>query len=217
MERIKKIASFCQGSKVVCDIGCDHAYALVYAIQEYGVEQGIAVDIAEGPLINAKKTIEEYHLDKQIKTILSDGFDAIEGDSFDTAILAGMGGILICDILKRALPKLKNKSLIIEANSDTYRIRSLLSSNGFTLVDEDALYDHGKYYEILVFEEGISNYDQLDIIYGPHLRTTRPEAFIKYYQKKLELLSSIIPQIQDEREKEEKLCLSKEIQGILEG
>ena len=217
MDRIKKIASLCQGSKVVCDIGCDHAYALVYAIQKYGVEQGIAADIAEGPLMNAKKTIEEFHLDKQIKTILSDGFDAIEKDSFDTAILAGMGGILICDILKSALPILKNKKLIIEANSDTYRIRSLLFLNGFTLVTEDALYDHGKYYEILVFEEGNLSYDQLDIIYGPYLRRIKPEAFIKYYQKKIELLSSIIPQIQDEKEKEEKQSLYKEIQSVLEG
>ncbi|MDE7385308.1 MAG: class I SAM-dependent methyltransferase, partial [Anaeroplasmataceae bacterium] len=130
MDRIKRIASLCKGSKVVCDIGCDHAYALVYAIKEYGVEQGIAADIAEGPLSNARKTIEEYHLEKQIKTILSDGFDAINSDSFDTAILAGMGGILICDILKRALPKLRNKKLILEANSDIYRIRDLLIHNG---------------------------------------------------------------------------------------
>ncbi|MCM1130890.1 MAG: class I SAM-dependent methyltransferase [Roseburia sp.] len=217
MERIKKIASFCQGSKVVCDIGCDHAYALIYAILEYGVEKGIAADVAKGPLLNAKKMIEEYHLDMQIKTILSDGFVAIEKDSFDTAILAGMGGILICDILKRALPKLKNKKLIIEANSDTYLVRSLLFSNGFTLIAEDALYDHGKYYEILVFEKGNSNYNQLDIMYGPHLRKIKPEAFIKYYQKKLDLLSSIIPQIKDEKEKEEKHSQIKEIQDILEG
>lgn len=217
MDRIKRIASFCKGSKVVCDIGCDHAYALAYAIQEYGVQKGIAADIAEGPLLNAKKTIKEFHLEKQIKTILSDGFDAIERDAFDTAILAGMGGSLMCEILKRALPKLKDKKLILEANSDTYRIRSLLSTNGFSIVTEDALYDHGKYYEILVFEKGNSKYDQLDITYGPFLRRTKPEAYIKYYQKKLELLSSILPQIQEEKEKEAKLGLFKEIQNILEG
>ncbi|MDE7105696.1 MAG: class I SAM-dependent methyltransferase, partial [Anaeroplasmataceae bacterium] len=215
MDRVKRIASFCEGSKVVCDIGCDHAYALVYAIKEYGVEQGLALDIAEGPLFNAKKTIEEYHLDKQIKTILSDGFDAIESNQFDTAILAGMGGILMCDILKRALPKIKNKKLIIEANSDTYRIRRLLSSNHFSIVAEDALYDHGKYYEILVFEQGESSYDRIDITYGPYLRKEKPEAFIKYYQKKLELLSSIIPNIQEVKEKEEKIRLMKEIKDIL--
>ena len=217
MDRIKRIASFCEGSKVVCDIGCDHAYALMLAIKEYGVERGIAADIADGPLLNAKKTIEEYHLDTQIKTILSDGFDAISGSDFDTAILAGMGGILMCEILKRGLPKIKGKRLIIEANSDTYRIRKLLSSNGFYIVEEDALYDHGKYYEILVFEEGNSCYDTLDILYGPHLRRTKSQAFIKCYRKKLDLLSSILLQIKDEKEKEEKLSLYKEIESILEG
>ena len=216
MDRIKKIASLTKGSKVVCDIGCDHAYALVYAIKEYGVEKGIAADISLGPLLNAKKTIEEYHLDKQIQTILSDGFDAIQED-FDTAIISGMGGILMCDILNRALPKLKGKRLILEANSDTYRIRTLLSSSGFYIVEEAALYDHEKYYEILVFEQGISNYDSLDILYGPHLRRVKPQAFVKYYQKKLDLLSSILLQIKDEKEKEEKLRLFKEIHFVLEG
>ncbi|MDE7213623.1 MAG: class I SAM-dependent methyltransferase [Anaeroplasmataceae bacterium] len=217
MDRIKKIASLTKGSKVVCDIGCDHAYALVYAIKEYGVQKGIAADISLGPLLNAKKTIEEYHLEQQIKTILSDGFDAISSQDFDTAIIAGMGGVLMCDILNRALPKLKGKRLILEANSDTYRIRTLLSENGFYIVEEAALYDHGKYYEILVFEEGKSNYDSLDIDYGPHLRRTKPQAFIKYYQKKLDLLSSILPQIKEEKEKEEKMSLYKEIKTVLEG
>ncbi len=217
MDRIKRIASLCKRSKVVCDIGCDHAYALVHAIREYGVEQGIAADIALGPLSNAKKTIEEYHLEKQIKTILSDGFDAINSDSFDTAILAGMGGILICDILKRALPKLRNKKLILEANSDTYRIRDLLIHNGYFISFEDAIYDHGKYYEIVLFEQGTSDYDALDILYGPHLRRTKPEAFIKYYQRKLEFLSSILPQIQSKKERTEKLSLIEEIKTIVEG
>ncbi|MDE7094920.1 MAG: class I SAM-dependent methyltransferase [Anaeroplasmataceae bacterium] len=217
MDRIKKIASLTRGSKVVCDIGCDHAYALVYAIKEYGVEKGIAADISLGPLLNAKKTIEEYHLEQQIKTILSDGFDAISSQDFDTAIIAGMGGILMCDILNKALPKLKGKKLILEANSDTYRIRKLLSENGFRIVEENALYDHEKYYEIVVFEEGNSNYDSLDILYGPQLRRVKPQSFVKCYQKKLDLLSSILPQIKDEKEKEEKLSQYKEIQAILEG
>lgn len=216
MKRIQKIASFCQGSQMVCDIGCDHAYTLVYAIKEFGVEKGIAADVAKGPLLNAQRTIKEYHLEKQIKTILSDGFDAIPTEEFDTAILSGMGGILICEILKRALPKLLGKKLIISANSDVYRIRELLCSNGFYLSREDALYDHNKYYEILIFEKGYKNYSALDILYGPFLRKNHPEAFIKYYQQKKNLLNSVLSHIQNEEEKEEKLRLLKEIEVILE-
>lgn len=215
MDRIRKIASLCQKSKVVCDIGCDHAYALVYAIKDYGVAQGIAADIASGPLLNASKTIKEYHLEEKIKTILSDGFDAISSSSFDTAILSGMGGILICDILKRGISKLKGKKLIIEANSDTYCIRDFLVHNGFFILSEDALYDHGKYYEISVFKEGNAFYTDLDIKYGPYLRKNKPEAFLSYYQKKKELYQSILPQIKEEEEKKAKLELIMEIECIL--
>lgn len=215
MNRIKTIASFCKGSKAVCDIGCDHAYTLVYAILDYGVERGIAADIANGPLLNALSTIKEYHLEHKINTILSDGFDSIECDSFDTAILSGMGGILICEILKRALPKLKGKKLIIEANSDTYLIRDLLVRNGFLISIESALYDHGKYYEIVVFEEGSASYIDLDIKYGPYLRKTKPQEFLLYYQKKKEMVQSVLSIIKDEKEKNKKLNLIKEIDQII--
>ena len=57
MNRLDLIASYTKGSKIVCDIGCDHAYALITAIREYGVEKGIAADINEGPLNNAIKSI----------------------------------------------------------------------------------------------------------------------------------------------------------------
>ena len=39
MNRLDLIASYTKGSKVVCDIGCDHAYALIDAITKYGVEK----------------------------------------------------------------------------------------------------------------------------------------------------------------------------------
>lgn len=216
MNRIKKIASFCVGSQVVCDIGCDHAYSLIYAIKEYGVKKGIAVDIAEGPLSNAKKTIEEFQLSEKITTVLSDGFTSVD-EPFDTAILSGMGGILICDILKRALPKLKQKKLIIEANNDTYRIRQFLFEQGFYLVDEDALYDHKKYYEILVFEEGQKKYTDMEIIYGPILLQKRPSAFLEHYTKKVQLLQSILPSIVQEEEKKIKELQLLEISTVLKG
>ena len=62
MNRLDLIASYTKGSKIVCDIGCDHAYALITAIREYGVEKGIASDINEGPLNNAIKSIKSNNL-----------------------------------------------------------------------------------------------------------------------------------------------------------
>ena len=38
MTRLDLIASYTKGSKVVCDIGCDHAYALIDSVKIIGIE-----------------------------------------------------------------------------------------------------------------------------------------------------------------------------------
>lgn len=214
MKRIEALAALTQGSNIVCDIGCDHAYTLITAVQKYGVSFGYAMDIAQGPLENAKKAIKACHLEKKIKTILSDGFASLE-EPFDTAILAGMGGSLICDILLAGLEKIQGKKLIIEPNCDAYRVRSFLSTKGFKIVHEEALFDGKKYYEIMVFLPGELQLDEYDIQYGPILRRYPSEAFKVFYEKKRKLLQSILPQIEEESQKREKLSLLNELDFIL--
>ena len=196
MTRLDLIASYTKGSKVVCDIGCDHAYALIDSIKKYGVQKGIAADINEGPLNNAIKSIKSNNLENNIKAILSNGFDSIL-DDFDTAIISGMGGKLICEILSKGLDKIKGKKLILEANSDMEDVRRFLVNNGFKIINEEALYDQNKYYEILVAEDGKSSYDEFDILYGPLLRVNKNEAFIKHYNEQIKLLEEVLPKIND--------------------
>ncbi len=215
MKRLKKLASYTKGSKRVCDIGCDHAYALIYAILEYGVEYGIAADIAKGPLENAHKTIQLYHLESKIKTILSDGFLALDGDEFDTAILAGMGGILMTSILEKGYTKIKNKTLILEANSDMPLLRRFLFTHHFTIVEEDLIFEDGKYYPILLAKPGESKWDEYDILYGPILRRSKPEAFLAYYHAQEHRLLEILDKMKDERKKEEKRKEQMELSFLL--
>jgi tRNA A22 N-methylase len=89
--------------------------------------------------------------------ILSDGFDNVN-DNFDTAILAGMGGILITNILSKGLDKIKGAKLIIEPNSDASLVRDFLAKNNYKITYENAIYDANKYYEIIVAEEGNEYY-----------------------------------------------------------
>lgn len=204
MDRITRMASLCKGSICVCDVGCDHAYTLVEAIKKYGVKKGIAADIAEGPLANANKTITDENLLDNVDIILSNGFDNIEA-SFDTVIISGMGGALITEILSRGLSKIRGKKLILEANCEVYRIRQFISRNGFLIEHEEAFYDQGKYYEILVCVPGIKKMDELDILYGPILRKNPNDAYKLFYDNKINLLSSIIPQINNPTKKDIKI------------
>lgn len=214
MNRIDLIASLCKSSEVICDIGCDHAQVLIKAIKNYGVKQGYACDIASGPLKQASINICNYNLQDKIKMILSDGFDSVN-EKFDTAILAGMGGILITNILSKGLDKIKGVKLIIEANSDVPLVREFLAKNNYKITQEYAIYDSNKYYEIIVAEEGILNYDEYDIMFGPILRRQKPSEFVKYYEGVIDHLSNIIPKITNDNIRNKKIKYFESVVEIL--
>ena len=216
MDRIELISSLTKGSKTVCDIGCDHAYTIINAIKNYGVTNGIAADINDMPLNNAKDNIIKANLENKIEIIKSDGFKNINKD-FDCTIIAGMGGILIKNILEDSISKLKNKKLIIEANSDAYIVRKYLCNNNFIISDEYAIYDNDKYYEIMVFEKGNQAYLSFTLKYGPILLKKKEEAFINHYRLELDKLLAYLPNIKDTILKDEKLVLKNDYTKIIMG
>lgn len=214
MHRIDLLASLCSGSKVLCDVGCDHAYVLTLALEKYNVSFGIAADINEGPLKSAKENVSSLGLTNRVKFILSDGFKNIN-DSFDTAVIAGMGGNLIKNILESSYDKIKDKKLILEANNDQKTVRLFLMNNGFKIEDEFAIYDNNKYYEIIVATPGNVKYDNKEILYGPVLIKKKPDAFITFYKRKIELLNNVILKANQASIKEEKQKEILEIESIL--
>ena len=214
MDRIELLASLCKGANTVLDVGCDHAYVLVKALTTYGIKRGIASDINEGPLNTAIENIKNKCLTDRVDFVLSDGFKNVNLE-FDTAVIAGMGGNLIKSILEDASYKIKGKKLILEANNDSAIVRLFLMNNNFQIIDEFAIYDNNKYYEIIVAKEGISNYSNEELKYGPILLKKKPLAFIKFYNKKIDLLNNIISKTSDLKTKEEKEIEKNEILSFL--
>ncbi|MBR6072174.1 MAG: tRNA (adenine(22)-N(1))-methyltransferase TrmK [Acholeplasmatales bacterium] len=216
MDRIELIASLAKDSKLLLDIGCDHAYSLIYAIKKYNVNHAIASDISDGPLENAKKNIIDNDLLDKIDIIKSDGLKNIDSN-FDTLIISGMGGILIKTILEDGLDKIKGKKLIIEANSDTYLVRKFLTSNGFIIENELPIFDSNKYYEIEVFVPGNRFYTKYELTYGPILLSNKDEVFINEIKNKLKKLEEYLPNIKDTILKDEKLVIRNEYNKIILG
>ena len=202
MNRIETLASLTKGSKIICDVGCDHGYVVIEALKNYGIEKAIAADINESPLNQAKLNAKGLY--DKIEFILSDGFKNINS-FFDTAIIAGMGGILIKDIILSSINKLKDKKLILQANSDRPFLRNFLNENNFKIVNEIALFDQNKYYEIIVCEKGNEFLDEFDIEFGPILRRNKTDIYIKHYENELNNLEKIIKNISDKDKLEEKL------------
>ena len=124
MDRIELLSSLLKKSNIVADCGCDHGYVLIDALRKYDVKEAIFIDVNKEPLALANKNFNNSNINKKASFILSDGFKNVDLD-FDTAVIAGMGGILIKNILEESYAKIMDKKLILQPNSDTKELLSL--------------------------------------------------------------------------------------------
>ncbi len=148
-----------QGSRLA-DIGTDHAYLTASLILDGTVKNAIAADLRKGPLENAEATVISYGIADKVELRLSDGLTAILPEEVDDIVIAGMGGILISEILGAA-PWVKNKKykLILQPQSHDEVLREWLWDNGFEITQEDACFDDGKAYICMsAVYTGVSSY-----------------------------------------------------------
>lgn len=140
--RLLCCASMLKGD-IVCDIGTDHAYLPAYLIQSGKAKQVIATDVKQGPLDSANGTLKKFHVEQQIRLVLSDGFEKVNPNGITDVVIAGMGGETIRDIL--AAPKAafikKNVNLILQPMTKAEVLRTWLAENGFALIRETAVKD----------------------------------------------------------------------------
>ena len=184
-KRLEIISSFIDKNDSLADIGCDHGYLGIMALNK-GVNYVQFIDNKIGPLSSAKVNCENINNDK-IEFTLSSGLNDLNSQ-VDTIAICGMGGELIVDILKADLNKAKNlKKMILQPNKNEAKLREFLFSNGFIIIDEEIVYDKEKYYEIIIAQHSANKcfYNDLDIKYGPYLRIKKSNVFIDKWNKKL--------------------------------
>lgn len=149
-ERLQLVASFVRPGSVVADIGTDHAYLPVQLVKGGICPQAFACDLREGPLQNARQTVKAAGLCDKIKTVLSNGLDALPAHCADDVIFAGMGGILIAELLSRAAwLKDPGVRVIAQPMSHAEDVRLWLFDNGFSIDKEAALFDRHHGYVVL--------------------------------------------------------------------
>lgn len=143
-ERLYAVASLVKQGSTVADIGTDHGYIPVYLVKNGVIANAVAADINEGPLSSCKALVEQEELCDAIKVRLSDGLKGISDDEYDTIIIAGMGGELICDILSNG-SNIKDKHIILNPMTHPELAREFLYSNGFE-IDNDIIVNDGRHY-----------------------------------------------------------------------
>ena len=100
-KRLKAVADYVDNGARLADIGSDHAYLPTYLMQELVIDFAVAGEVVKGPFEIAKNHVAEADLSDRIVVRLANGLGAIENtDKIDTIVIAGMGGILISEILE---------------------------------------------------------------------------------------------------------------------
>ena len=190
MIRIKELVKFIDGFKCLADVGCDHGYLIVEALKIYNLDEAIAIDNKKGPLNQAMENIKNYDFSHKVKFSLSSGIKEISQNT-DVVVIAGMGGMLISDILNDDLKNVKR--LVLQPNRDVKEVRLKVSSLGFKIVDEKIVFENDKYYEIIVCDkvDKIINYSNEEYEFGPVLLKDKNEIFIKKWKNELEKLENI--------------------------
>ena len=104
-DRLQTIVDLVPKNSKVIDIGTDHAYVPIYLYLNNITTYITATDISSHVLKQSYSNLKKYNLENKIKLIQSDGFKNIT-DTYDLAIIAGMGTHTIIDILtSKNLPK----------------------------------------------------------------------------------------------------------------
>ena len=132
---------------VITDVGCDHGFVSVYLVQKGLSPRVIAMDVRSGPLERAREHIREYGLQDRIETRLSDGLHGLKTGEANGMICAGMGGPLMEKILTEGREQGKGfRELILQPQSEIPHFRTFLMDEGYLLLDENIIYEEGKYY-----------------------------------------------------------------------
>lgn len=167
--RLMTVASMVRQDSVVLDIGTDHGYLPCFLVQKGIAKSAIASDVRPMPLQSAKNTIEASGLQNKIQAILSDGLENIPDNSADTIILAGMGGILIADILsKKQWIKSSNIEIIAQPMTHSEKTREYLLQNGFEIIEEKGCFSAGHYYCVIraSYSGRVNSHEDGYIYYG---------------------------------------------------
>ena len=192
--RLKKIYDIVPSCNCLADIGTDHAYLPVFLLENNICNTAIASDVAIGPLNRAKSTVELHKLSERVSLRLGSGLSTIDKNEADTVVIAGMGGLLIADILSDGLEKIKNTKIIIQPMSSVPDLRLHLYKSGFCIEKEHLVKELDKLYIIMEISYTGENYtyDDIDIYFGRYFVDNKPELYSLYLEQQIKKYDTII-------------------------
>lgn len=135
--RLMAIASQVSKGETAADIGTDHGYLPLYLWSSGICPKVIMGDVSPGSLDKARLSCIEYFPEEDFDLRLGDGLDILEEGEVDTVIMAGIGGMLMADIMAWDMKKTVSfRKYILQPRNNPGYLRKWLDVNGFKIVKE---------------------------------------------------------------------------------
>ena len=197
-DRLQAIADLIPKNTIVADIGTDHGYIPIYLIEKGISKRVIATDISGNSLNKIVESIEGTRYRRDIDARIGDGLEPIKPFEVDTVVIAGMGGLLIRDILDG--DKYKRDSIvnfILQPNVAAKELRMYLYENNFRIVDEVLVKEDNRFYEVILAERGKA-YVEGDIYYevGERLLSNADPLLKEFIYNRIDIKEGILRKLE---------------------
>lgn len=194
--RLAEAAKLVGKCNCFADIGTDHAYLPIYLLMTGACRIAIASDIGEGPLKRASAAVQKYN--QTVSLRLGSGLSTLERDEADAIVIAGMGGLLIADILKSGTDRLgSSKKIVLQPMTAVPELRKFLADYGWRIESESIVKEGEKLYILMSVKmppdsSFSETYSEAELFIGKRLTETRPQYFGEYISKLNHKLNVII-------------------------
>lgn len=191
--RLKAIYNNINRCEVLADIGCDHGFIPIEAVKGGIAHRAVACDISKPSLLKAEKNIRLAGLSEKIDTRCGGGLEPLKICEADTVIIAGMGGILIADILKSGFSKIGSAKLILQPMSNIPELRERLVNGGFSITGESLVREERRIYTVITAEIGKT--DDYDFEVGTLLIDNKDSLLKEWLIERIECENEILSKI----------------------
>ena len=138
--RLTTIADMLGTCTCCADIGSDHGRLGAFLLQNKRCRHVCLTDISAPSLEKARKLISLLGLEAQASFYVGDGALALQ-QRVDAAVIAGMGGETIAEIIEQSAGRLSGARLVLQPNVAAPQLRRRLNASGWSIVNETLVRD----------------------------------------------------------------------------
>ena len=186
-KRLETIVDLCDNCKVIADIGCDHGLVTAELVLQNKADLVVSTEISRECLNKAIMLADKINILPFISFRECDGFKLVTRyDKVEQAVIAGMGGKKIIDIMEHKPPKLWN--FVLQPMSDVIELRKFLIQNRYKILVDKLIKQGDKYYNVIKVCKGKQKISDLEVYFGITNFRENYKVFYEYLTEQKEKL-----------------------------